>query len=101
MVPLHAMDDPNTADNILTYTLSGTDAASFGIDRANGQLKTKAKLDYETKNSYDRVTVTATDSGGLSGSIDVTIKVTDMDEAPEISRGMTSPRTTRKTGGRR
>ena len=40
----------------LTYTLSGTDAASFGIVRSPdgqllpGQLLTKAKLDYETKN---------------------------------------------------
>ena len=70
----------------LTYTLSGTDAASFDIDRPDGRLKNKAKLDYETKNSY-MVTVTATDSDGLSASIDVTIKVTDMDEAPEITVG--------------
>ena len=50
----------------------------------SGQLETKAKLDYETKKSY-MVTVTATDSDGLSASIDVTIMVTDMDEAPEIA----------------
>ena len=47
-------------------------------------MQTKAKLDYETKKSY-MVTVTATDSDGLSASIDVTIKVTDVDEAPEIA----------------
>ena len=69
---------------MLTYTLSGADAASFDIVRASGLLQTKAKLDYETKKSY-MVTVTATDSDGLSASIDVTIKVTDMDEAPEIA----------------
>ena len=40
------------ADNdTLTYTLSGADAASFGIDATTGQLKTKAALDYETKRS--------------------------------------------------
>ena len=33
------------------------------------------------------VTVTATDPGGLSASIDVTIKVTDVNEAPEILVG--------------
>ena len=49
-------------------------------------MQTKAKLDYEAKNSYV-VTVTATDSDGLSDSIDVTITVTDMDEAPEIIVG--------------
>ena len=78
--PVEAMDGADT----LTYTLSGTDAASFSIGRADGQLKTKAKLDYETKNSYDRITVKATDSDGLSASIDVTIMVMDVDEEPMI-----------------
>ena len=77
--------DANEADLVLTYTLGGADAASFDIGRTSGQLQTKAKLDYETKNSYDRVTVTATDSGGLSASIDVTITVTNVDEAPKIA----------------
>ena len=74
--------DPHT----LTYTLSGTDAASFGIERDSGQLQTKAELDYETKKSY-LVTVTATDSDSASASIDVTITVTDEDEAPVITLG--------------
>ena len=82
--PVEATDD-NTGDT-LTYTLSGTDMASFDIVRSSGQLQTKAKLDYEDKKSY-MVTVTATDPSGLSASVDVTIKVTDMDEAPMIERG--------------
>ena len=82
--PAVTADDPNI-DN-LTYTLGGTDAAAFGIDRTSGLLETKAKLDYEAKNSY-MVTVTATDPNGLSATIDVTIKVTDVDEAPEIVVG--------------
>ena len=40
---------------------------------------TLAALDYETKATYS-VTVTASDSGGLSDSIDVTITVTNVDE---------------------
>ena len=60
--------------------------ASFNIDRPSGQLRTKAKLDYETRNTY-MVTVTATDPNGLSDSIDVTIKVTNVDEAPKILVG--------------
>ena len=40
---------------------------------------TLATLDYETKDTYS-VAVTASDSGGLSDSIDVTITVTDVDE---------------------
>ena len=89
--PVVAMDkatatDGTETDETLTYTLGGADAASFSIDRASGQLKTKAKLDYETKRSYT-VTVTATDPGGLTATATVTIEVTGVDEAPEIMRG--------------
>ena len=69
--------DADTGDT-LTYTLSGTDAASFEIDGTTGQLKTKAALDYETKNSYS-VTVKASDSI-LTDTIRVTITITDVDE---------------------
>ena len=69
------------ADNdMLTYTLSGTDAAAFGIDRTTGQLKTNAALDYETQNTYT-VTVTVSD-GSLTDTIDVTINITDINELP-------------------
>ena len=79
--------DPNE-DN-LTYTLGGTDMASFGIDRGTGQLMTKAALNKEDKDTYV-VTVTATDPSGLSDTINVTIKVTNVDEDPEISRRVTA-----------
>ena len=49
-------------------------------------MKTGTKLNHEAKATY-MVTVTATDPGGLSDSVDVTIKVTDEDEAPEITAG--------------
>ena len=39
--------DDATVD-ALTYTLGGTDAASFDIVSTSGQLQTKAALDYET-----------------------------------------------------
>ena len=76
--------DANEDSPVLTYTLGGPGAASFDIVRSSGQLQTKGKLDYEDKNSY-MVTVTATDSDGLSDSIDVTIMITDVDEAPKIA----------------
>ena len=70
------------AANTLTYSLGGTDAASFDIDTGTGQLKTKVALDHETKPSYD-VTVAVADGQGGSDSITVTIAVTDDDtEAP-------------------
>ncbi len=68
------------ADNdTLNYTLGGTDAASFGINSTNGQLRTSAALDYEDTTSYS-VTVTVTDGKGGSDSITVTINVTDVNE---------------------
>ena len=62
--------------------------ASFAINRGEeresaGQLKTKAALDKETKGTY-AVTVTATDSLDLSSTITVTIKVTNVDEMPDL-----------------
>ena len=50
----------------LIHTLGGVDGASFGIDRATGQLKTKAALDFETKNVY-RVIVTGDRPVGCLG----------------------------------
>ena len=64
----------------LTYSLEGTDAASFSINSGTGQLMTRAALDYETKMSYT-VMVTAMDPAGASASTTVTIMVTDVDEA--------------------
>ena len=68
----------------LTYTLGGTDAASFDIDSSTGQIRTKAGVtyDYEVKSSY-AVTVTATTGPTKdSASIPVTVNVTDVDEKP-------------------
>ena len=62
----------------LTYSLGGTDADAFDIERTTGQLKTKAALDYETKSAY-AVKITVSD-GSLTASIDVTINVTDIDD---------------------
>ena len=77
-------------DDTLTYTLSGTDAASFDIDGTTGQLKTKAALDFETKNSYS-VTVTVSD-GILTATIKVTIIIIDVDEgsAPAFAGSRTT-----------
>ena len=68
-------DDGDT----LTYTLEGTDAASFAIDTSSGRIKTKAALDHETKASYS-VTVKADDGFGGTDTIDVTIEVTNVEE---------------------
>ncbi len=77
---------PVTATTVgaaVTYTLAGTDAASFDIVEATGQLQTKAALDYETRSSYE-VTVTATNSEG-SVDIMVTIDVTNIIELQPLT----------------
>ncbi len=66
-------------NDILTYTLSGTDAGSFSIDSSTGQLRKSADLDYDTQNSYS-VTVNVSDGNGGSDSITVTINVTETEE---------------------
>ena len=73
------------AGDVLTYTLGGTDMASFGINAASGQLMTQAMLDHETKASYT-VMVTATDKAGLTDSITVTITVTGRKRSPNVCR---------------
>ena len=75
-------------DHTLTYTLVGADAGSFNIDQVTGQIsvKTGTELDFEPKATY-MVTVTATDPDGLSDSVDVTIKLTNVDEGPVIMVG--------------
>ena len=78
--PVTATDSDGDA---LTYSLGSTAAAGhFTIDSSSGQLQTSGALDYESTDSYT-VTVTATDGGGLSASIDVTIKVDDIEEASQ------------------
>ena len=68
--------DPD--NDTLSYTLGGTDAGKFTIVSTSGQIRTKVgeSYDYETDTSY-AVTVKATDTGGGSAVITVTINVTN------------------------
>ena len=85
--PVRATDADH--DN-LTYTLEGTDAGSFAIDESSGQLKTKSALDHEDNDSYT-VTVKASDGNDGVDTIEVTITVTDVNEAPSFD-SPTAPR---------
>ena len=69
----------------VTWSLatSRPDSRFFNIDSESGALSFKSPPNYESKSSYSlKVYVKA---GGLSGERDVTVTVTDVDEAPEIS----------------
>ena len=87
--PVSATDED---EDVLTYSLSGADAASFGIVSTTGQLQTHAPLDYEKKNTY-AVTVTVSD-GSARDTISVTIDVTDVEEnnAPVFVEGSATER---------
>ena len=73
-------------EDLRLYSLGGTDADSFAIDRRTGQIKTKAALDFETKAAH-MVTVVATDPSGATDSINVTINVTDENDKAVITGG--------------
>ena len=78
--PVEATDADNDS---LIYSLSGNDAASFGIVSSTGQLKKKAALDRATKDSYS-VTVEAVDAYGGSATITVAISVIALPSEPTI-----------------
>ena len=71
----------------LTYTLEGTDAASFDLDTtttvgsARIQTKTGVTYNHEAKSTYT-VVVKADDGNGGTNTITVTITITDVTEAP-------------------
>ena len=85
--PVSAFDDDG---ELLIYTIGGADAGSFGISRNDGQLKTKAPLNYEARTSY-AVVVTATDPSGAQDTIRVTINVTNVNDPVQIT-GVSSVR---------
>ena len=77
--------DPDSGDT-LAYSLSGDDAAAFNIGALTGQIATKVgeTYNYEAKSSYS-LTVVVSDSGGLTDSINVTVSLDNVAEAPTVS----------------
>ena len=93
--PVTAADTPG---DTLSYTLGGTDAASFDIVETSGQLRTKSALDYEAKSSYT-VAASVHDNKNADGAadttaadtIDVTIAVTNVDEPGTVTLSSLQP----------
>ena len=83
--------DVNPTDanvDALTYTLGGTDAASFDIDSETGQLKTKTGVTFDrtTQSSY-MVTVTASDGEFMTSTpVGITVVVTPVCDRTEQVR---------------
>ena len=87
--PVAASD---TADEVLTYSLTGTDADSFRIDPQTGQITVGplTMLDHETTPTYSAVTVSVIGAGGGDAvTQDVPITVNDVNEAPMMTGGVT------------
>ena len=76
-------------DDVITWTTAGADGHLFEFDDRNA-LTFREPPDYEDPrdagrdNQYE-LAVVATDSGGLSDRLDVTVAVTAVDEGPEIT----------------
>ena len=77
----------------LTYHLSGNDALGFAIGLETGQIATKTGVtyDYESKSEYS-LTVSANDNRGGIASVDITVYITDVNEAPSFEAGLTTTR---------
>ena len=79
-----ALPEADDADgDTLTYSLGGTDAASFDFNATSRQLTVAAgaTLNHESDPTLT-VTVTATDGSGATDELTVTITVTDVAEPP-------------------
>ena len=74
----------------ITYSLAGPDARSFAVNSSSGQLRTRASLDYEKRNSYT-VWVRAS-NGRLAAHAIVTIEVTNVEEAGTLTLPSAQPR---------
>jgi Ca2+-binding RTX toxin-like protein len=72
--------DPD-ANDALSFTLAGDDAAAFKIVDGKLVVADAASFDFETKSSYS-ITLKVEDSGGLTYSEGFIIAVTDLNEAP-------------------
>ena len=80
--------DPETTIGF-SYSLSGEGAAVVELFNVN-HLRTKAGLDFETKNTYT-LHVRTTDSGGLSYERDFVITVTNVNEVPVAANDSYAP----------
>ena len=65
----------------ITYSLSGTDAASFTVDAETGQISVKEGVELALGTTYT-VNLTATDSAGFGAIVIVIIEVTEASLSP-------------------
>ena len=79
--------DLDSAD-ILSHALTANPGDNFAIDIRSGEITVAAALDYET-NAAIVLTVTVYDPSNAAGTLDVTINVGDVNEAPTVAGSAT------------
>ena len=92
-----ANDNPATDEettDTLDYSITGTDAALFNVDAANGDLSFKTAPDYEdaqdsNKDNVYRFNLIATDDGGKTAKQAIEVEVDDV--AAALTMAATSP----------
>ena len=75
---MKATDKDIGNNRVVSYSLSGTSSGNFSINSTTAVITTSddVNLDRETVDSYS-LTITVTDSGGLSSSVPLKLTVTD------------------------
>ena len=88
-VATYTAEDPEMTAIVFSWLLGGDDALDFSIDEG-GVLRFASTPDFESPADMDgdnmySVTVQATDETGKMGTKEVTVEVTDVNEAPVVA----------------
>ena len=76
-------------NDVLTFSVSGTDASLVTIDSDDGEVRLKSSADFENKNSYN-FNVVATDPDGSQDTESITVNVTNANDQPVVTSGSTA-----------
>ena len=75
-----AVDSDTAPNGVITYTLTGNDAQYFSLNPTTALLTTAALFDAEVLHTYRDLQVVATDNGGLSSSVPLTVVIEDVND---------------------
>ena len=93
----YVANDPEDSNGAPTLGIRGADRSKFDFDATNGELKFKAKPNYEMPGDADKdnvyeVTITATDTTDNIGTRDVKVTVTNGEEGGTVTLSQPRPR---------
>jgi uncharacterized lipoprotein YbaY len=86
---IYSFDINFTDENIITYSISGSDAQYFDFNETTLQLTFKEAPDYETQNIYNLL-ITATDSKNNRSEQNITINILDVDDTAPVIQAFSS-----------